>query len=246
MTIHKAKEQPQMNIIVCDDNEKDRKTLIELLQDYEQSNNQSFNITEYTLGTELCNNIDTLHNCELIFLDINMSDTDGLKTAANIRNFYPKIPIVLVTAYMNYALDGYKVKASRFLLKDDLANTINECMDDLIAEIQKNNRILEFPFVEGSMKLYVDEIIYIETDGHKNLFHIGIKTYSIYKKLDELTAQLQTYGFIRIHKSYLVNMRYILKINSYVVTLQNGKKLSVPRSRYQEVKRQYTLYKGAE
>jgi DNA-binding LytR/AlgR family response regulator len=235
-----------MKIIVCDDNEKDRNTLIELLRDYEQNNNQSFNITEYTSGTALCNSIDTIHNCELIFLDINMSDIDGLKTAANIRNFYPQIPIVLVTAYMNYALDGYKVKASRFLLKDDLANTINECMDDLIAEIQKNNRILEFPFVEGSMKLYVDEIIYIETDGHKNLFHIGIKTYSIYKKLDDLTAQLQTYGFIRIHKSYLVNMRYILKINSYVVTLQNGKKLSVPRSRYQEVKRQYTLYKGAE
>jgi ABC-type metal ion transport system substrate-binding protein len=39
MTIHKVKEQPQMNIIVCDDNEKDRKTLMELLQDYEQSNN---------------------------------------------------------------------------------------------------------------------------------------------------------------------------------------------------------------
>jgi DNA-binding LytR/AlgR family response regulator len=118
-----------MNIIICDDNEKDRKTLIELLQDYEQNNNQSFNITEYTSGTELCNSIDTVHNCELIFLDINMSDIDGLKTAANIINSYPKIPIVLVTAYMNYALDGYKVKACRFLLKDDLANTINECMD---------------------------------------------------------------------------------------------------------------------
>jgi DNA-binding LytR/AlgR family response regulator len=127
-----------MKIIVCNDNEKDRKTLIELLRDYEQNNNQSFNITEYTSGTELCNSIDTIHNCELIFLDINMSDIDGLKTAANIRIFYPKIPIVLVTAYMNYALDGYKVNASRFLLKDDLSNTINECMDDLIAEIQKN------------------------------------------------------------------------------------------------------------
>jgi DNA-binding LytR/AlgR family response regulator len=104
---------------------------------------------------------------------------------------------------------------------------------------------MEFPFVEGSMKLYVDEIIYVETDGHKNLFHIGSKTYSIYKKLDELTIQLQDYGFVRIHKSYLVNMRYILKISSYAVTLQNGIKLSVPRARYQEVKRQFTLYKRA-
>ena len=83
---------------------------------------------------------------------------------------YPKLPVVLVTAYMNYALDGYKVKASRFLLKDNLADTIEECMDDLIAEINKNRRILEFRFVEGTIKLYADDIIYIETELHKNVF----------------------------------------------------------------------------
>ena len=72
---------------------------------------------------------------------------------------------MLVTAYMNYALDGYKVKASRFLLKDNLADTIEECMDDLIAEINKNRRILEFRFVEGTIKLYADDIIYIQGYG---------------------------------------------------------------------------------
>ena len=73
---------------------------------------------------------------------------DGLKTAMRIKEKYPKLPVVLVTAYMNYALDGYKVKASRFLLKDNLADTIEECMDDLIAEINKNRRILVFTFTE--------------------------------------------------------------------------------------------------
>lgn len=66
-----------------------------------------------------------------------MQGMDGLKTAMRIKEKYPKLPVVLVTAYMNYALDGYKVKASRFLLKDNLADTIEECMDDLIAEINK-------------------------------------------------------------------------------------------------------------
>lgn len=53
-----------------------------------------------------------------------MQGMDGLKTAMRIKEKYPKLPVVLVTAYMNYALDGYKVKASRFLLKDNLADTI--------------------------------------------------------------------------------------------------------------------------
>ena len=115
-----------------------------------------------------------------------MQGIDGLKTAKKIKEKYPTPLVVLVTAYMNYVLDGYKVKASHFLLKDNLADTIEECMDDLIAEIKKNSKILEFHFVEGIIKLHIDDIIYIETQRHKNVFYTEKGTFQIYKKLDEL------------------------------------------------------------
>ena len=167
-------------------------------------------------------------------------------SAMRIKEKYPKLPVVLVTAYMNYALDGYKVKASRFLLKDNLADTIEECMDDLIAEINKNRRILEFRFVEGTIKLYADDIIYIETELHKNVFYTEKGTFQIYKKLDELENEFKDMGFVRAHLSFLVNMKYITKISSYVMTLTTGKKIPVPKARYAQVKREYMLYKGEE
>ena len=235
-----------MNIIICDDSPKDRKILIELLQNYAQERNECFEITEHDSGLRLCEDEASLQKCQLVFLDINMEDMDGLKTAMKIKEEYPKLPVVLVTAYMNYALDGYKVKASRFLLKDNLAETIGECMDDLIAEIQKNSRILEFPFVEGTIKLHADDIIYIETARHKNIFYTEKGCYSIYRKLDELETELKDMGFVRIHLSYLVNMRYIAKISSYILTLTIGKEISVSKSRYAQVKRQYMLFKGEE
>jgi len=92
----------------------------------------------------------------------------------------------------------------------------------------------------------VDDIIYIETSKHKNVFYTAGETYSIYKKMDELEAELAGMGFVRIHQSFLINMKYIERIRSYVMILTTGKEISVPKSRYQEVKRQYTLYKGAE
>ena len=150
-----------MNIIICDDRIDDRKNLSDLLSDYGEKKNYEFAITEYDSGEQLCEEQSALEACQLLFLDINMQGMDGLKTAMRIKEKYPKLPVVLVTAYMNYALDGYKVKASRFLLKDNLADTIEECMDDLIAEINKNRRILEFRFVEGTIKLYADDIIYM-------------------------------------------------------------------------------------
>ena len=235
-----------MKIAVCDDDKKDREALISLLREYEQSRGKGFDIEEYDSGEVLLENNAALQDCQIIFLDINMARLSGLEAAVAIKNLYPKILIVLVTAYMNYALEGYKVKASRFLVKDDLSLTITECMDALVDEIEQETQIMEFPFVEGNIKLKVSDIIYIETAKHKNVFYTKESSYSIYKKLDEIENELQSFGFVRVHLSFLVNMRYVRKISSYVMTLTTGKEISVPKARYAEVKKQYTLYKGVE
>ena len=157
----------------------------------------------------------------------------------------PAIHVILVTACMNYALDGYKVKASRFLLKEDLEQTLGECMDDILKEIGQESQTITLDFVEGKIQLRADEIIYIETNKHKNVFYTQNRVLNIYKKMDELEEALRGMGFLRIHQSFLINMRYIVKISSYLMTLTTGKEISVPKSRYPEVKRQYTLFKTA-
>ena len=210
-----------MKIAICDDSREDRDALRALLE----ACGHGFEIREYGSGAELYADMGYVRECGIVFLDINMEGMDGLEAAGKIKAECPKVHIVLVTAYVNYALDGYKVKASRFLLKDDLEQTLPECLDDILRE---------------------DDIIYIETSRHKNVFYTAGETYSIYKKMDELEVELAGMGFVRIHQSFLINMRYIGKLGSYVMVLTTGKEISVPKSRYPEVKRQYTLFKGAE
>ena len=235
-----------MNIIICDDCKEDRVFLGRLLREYEKSKSEQFNIMEYASGMRIFEDQDVLSSSQIVFLDINIEEQDGLKTARKIKELYPDIYIVLVTAYMSYSLEGYKVKASRFLLKDDLEHTIGECMDSLMEELHKKDCYVEFSFVEGQIRLQTDEIIYIETAKHKNVFYTKKQAYTIYKKMDELEEELGCFGFARVHQSFLVNMRYIEKISSYVLRLITGKEISVPKSRYQEVKRKFALYKGAE
>ena len=235
-----------MNIIICDDCKEDRIFLGRLLREYEKSKSEQFNIMEYASGMRIFEDQDVLSSSQIVFLDINIEEQDGLKTARKIKELYPDIYIVLVTAYMSYSLEGYKVKASRFLLKDDLEHTIGECMDSLIEELHKKDCYVEFSFVEGQIRLQTDDIIYIETAKHKNVFYTKKQAYTIYKKMDELEEELGCFGFARVHQSFLVNMRYIEKISSYVLLLINGKEISVPKSRYQDVKRAFALYKGAE
>lgn len=231
-----------MKIAICDDRENDRSALKVLLEAY----GHDFEIREYESGKSLCRDMDYIRECGIVFLDINMDGMDGLKAASQIKAECPKVHVVLVTSYVNYALDGYKVKASRFLLKDDLEQTLQECVDDILREILQEERVMEFGFVEGNVRLKVDDIIYIETSKHKNVFYTQKQTFSIYKKMDELEEELKGMGFVRIHQSFLINMKYIERISSYVMILTTGKKISVPKSRYPAVKRQYTLFKGAE
>ncbi len=109
--------------------------------------------------------------------------------------------------------------------------------------IAKESRTVQFPFVEGETILKVDDIIYIETNKHKNVFYTKQGNYSIYRKLNELEEELAGLDFVRIHQSFLVNMQYVEKISSYIMRLTTGEELSVPKSRYQKVKKEYSLYK---
>ncbi|MEZ3490770.1 MAG: LytTR family DNA-binding domain-containing protein [Lachnospiraceae bacterium] len=237
-----------MKIAVCDGRREDRTRVRELLEAYQQESGSEIKhleIREYASGAALCADDEFLQSCKLLFLDINMEAMEGLRTARQIKEKYPAIHVILVTACMNYALDGYKVKASRFLLKEDLEQTLGECMDDILKEIGQESQTITLDFVEGKIQLRADEIIYIETNKHKNVFYTQNRVLNIYKKMDELEEALRGMGFLRIHQSFLINMRYIVKISSYLMTLTTGKEISVPKSRYPEVKRQYTLFKTA-
>ena len=108
-----------MKIAVCDDSREDRDALRALLE----ACGYDFEIKEYSSGAELYADMGYVRKCGIVFLDINMEGMDGLEAAGKIKAECPKVHIVLVTAYVNYALEGYKVKASRFLLKDDLDAT---------------------------------------------------------------------------------------------------------------------------
>lgn len=233
-----------MRIAVCDDCYEDRQRIKGLIEEYSRQNGYRMEIEEYSSGVELCSDMKALKEYMMIFLDVNMEQVNGLETARRIKDIYPDVLIILVTELLSYAVDGYRVKASRFLVKDDLESTLWECMDELLEEQKRKCQKASFAFVEGTIELEIQKIIYIETERHKNIFYTTDAVYGLYKKLDEIEEEMIPFGFVRVHRSFLVNMRYIEKISSYLMQLTTGKEISVPKSRYPYVKREYAVYKG--
>lgn len=234
-----------MRIAVCDDEKFYREKVTALLQKYLSDHQLDSVIDIFCSGEEFLSQSSNAVKYDVVFMDINMEQTDGIETAMRIRAFQSNTYIVFVTAFIKYALDGYKVNAVRYIMKDTLDAAISECMDAILQKMQL--RQISFCFIEGEKKLYTDNLLYVESKKHKSVFcyqEEQLTKYQIYEKLDDIEKILDSVGFLRIHKSYLVNMRHIRKISNYIAELSTGEELPIPRIRYQAVKQKFVEYKG--
>ena len=234
-----------LQIAICDDEQFYIKKIQKLLEGYLGSRELQYELHLFLSGEEFLRQCENSVKFDIVFLDINMNEIDGIQTATQIRSFHSDTYIVFVTAFIDYALEGYKVNAVRYLMKDTLDLAIEECMTAILQKMQIAQ--VTFTFLEGEKKLYTDNILYVESRGHKSIFHYmeeGAVTYQVYDKLDSVENKLEGCYFLRIHKSYLVNMKHIRKVSNYTAFLDTGEELPIPRLRFQTVKEAFVDYKG--
>ena len=235
-----------LQIAICDDEQFYREKMQKLLEEYLKKRELQYTLHLFFSGEEFLKQCENSVKYDIVFLDINMEQIDGIQTAKRIRSFYSDTYIVFVTAFIDYALEGYKVNAVRYLMKDTLDLAMEECMTAILQKMRIAQ--VTFIFMEGEKRLYTDNILYVESRGHKSIFHYmeeGMVTYQIYDKLDSVERKLEGCNFLRTHKSYLVNMKHIRKVSNYAVFLDTGEELPIPRLRFQTVKEAFVDYKGA-
>ena len=106
---------------------------------------------------------------------------------------------------------------------------------------------VEFAFKEGLRKISLNRLLYIESNLHRLEFYIMedyLKKYTLQGTLNKLEAKLEGNNFLRVHQSYLVNMRFIKSISRYKVVLGNHIELDIPRARYKYVQEKFITYRG--
>lgn len=236
-------------IAVCDDETYFQNCIKEILMTYQKEKGVLFEIDIFSSGAELISLGINLAQYKIVFLDINMSELDGILTAKEIRKISNAIFIVFVTAFVNYSLEGYKVDAIRYILKhnENLTATVYECMDAIFEKMNYKITWKEIRFLERCKKVPLDRILYIESKLHKLEFFImedRLEKYTLYETLDKIEKDFAENNFIRIHQSFLINMKYISNIKRYCLTLNNGAAFHIPRARYKKVEAAFITYKG--
>lgn len=168
---------------------------------------------------------------DLIFQDICMPGMDGVEAAALLRERGYNGEIVFLTNQYDRAIDGYDVQAFHFIVKERASDEEFERIFLSVAD-QIQNMTTEYITFQGigeSRNIPIKDIGYFSINRRIITVHYGNETFDFYSSMEKVEATMLEYGFLRLQRSYLVNIDYINDFTSESVTLKDGSKVSLSR-----------------
>lgn len=242
----------KLKILIADDEKPARKKILSFLQNIESD----FDLIESENGIETAEKI-LNEKPNLVFLDIQMPGMTGFEVIEQIG--VENMPsVIFVTAYDQYAINAFEVNAIDYLLKPfdkerfakslnkakgqiDLQNKRNDAVKDLLNEIKKDKKPIERIMVNVGSKysfVNISEILFVSAAEKYVELNTAKGKYLLRQTMNNLEEELDQNKFVRIHRSYIINIEQIKEIQpwshgDYIVLLKNGEKLSMSR-RYKD------------
>lgn len=225
-------QEMDYRIAVCDDEPVFIERIRQILLDCE--------IQGYTDSGKLLQVLEGGSRYDVIFLDIAMPGLDGIGLAREIRELDEDVIIVFVTGRVEFMQTGYEVRAFRYLLKEQMETGLPAIWTDIERELAgRRDQYFVFEFNRQSYRYACREIVYFESSLRRIILHARSGTAVLYGNLDEIEAEHPS--FVRIHKSFLVNPRYIRTLSVGNVITVDGEALPVSRRYKQRVERLLNL-----
>lgn len=227
-----------MKIGICEDQEGERTCLKELLLQYSQEQCCCVEVEEFSSGEELLAAF-APHTYSLLFLDVYMGDLNGLETAEAIRKLDPECLLVFVTASRDHAVEGFGVEALHYLLKPIGMEQVQEVFRRGAAVLQSAMQCITFMADRMPMRIPLRAIAYIEVYDKTCFIYTGQQCMKTYMTLEELEQQLDKSIFLRCHRSYIVNMRYIVNVEDADFVLGSAVRIPIAKAKKAAIKKQY-------
>ena len=157
----------------------------------------------------------TLESCDLLFLDINLPDGDGLALA---RSLSGKVQIIFTTAYSEHAVEGFNLNATDYLLKPIEFSRFQAAVDKALHQLEEEkDRFIYLKEGRSLIKCDLHEVSYIKgmeeylywNSAERNIITLG--------SLAEYAQELESRDFVRVHRSFIVNLNKVEAINTKTI-----------------------------
>lgn len=203
-----------LSIGICDDDRENRLSLRWLLENSLENQKIDHVIYEFSSGETLLLWMEKHRNeIDLLFLDIEMGNINGMETARQLRANHNTLQIVFVTGFADYVFEGYGVDALGYLMKPVKREQLETIISrTLTKRCRDADQIYACHNGDSWYRIPHKEILYFASDRRKVSCITQERSYSFYGKLDEVEQELVGAGFVRIHQRYLVRVDAIRQV----------------------------------
>ncbi|MEG0546913.1 MAG: LytTR family DNA-binding domain-containing protein [Oscillospiraceae bacterium] len=230
-----------LKIAVCDDNPEFLSSIVKMIEDNFKG---EYTLTKHNNAFSLVDYIDFClgGNVNIVITDIQMDVQNGISAAKEIKGKYPHIEFIFVTAYTEYIQDAFDVDPVYYIIKPVNPEDLIKALEKAVHIVEKSQKNVIVINCDGDLVgIKIDEIRYIKSDKRIVKIFENRETYEVRMKIGDLEKSLPK-NFIRTHQSYIVNMDMIKKIGGSEISLYNGDKIPISRSKHQEVKENFLSY----
>ncbi len=240
-----------LRVLLCDDDELFLDRVKSRVEAFLSSQGERFEIRAHTDTSLIADR--ELALCDLALLDVDLAtpEDDGIALARRLRAFRQDAVLIFVTNYVEFAPAGYEVNAFRYILKQNLDRDLRSYLEQALEQLKKRSETYKIQVDGRIIDLPLDQIERFEIQKHCVEIYVrdarpgGKGTiYRIRGSLSEIEAALGERGFLRIHKSCLVNMRFLVRLSSQGAELDNGTVLRVSEKMYNDIKKKYLAWRG--
>lgn len=230
----------QMKIAICDDDEKDRKLMRELICEYLDMHNYHIRIDEYHTGEAfLAGNISEYN---LVILDIFMGELNGIETAKKLVADNPDTHIVFCSTSNAYAAESYDVSAMRYFIKPVSREKLFATLDRFF-HIHTSLRTLTVKQNRMDESVYLADILWVEADGHRSILHTRKGELVTRTPFAQICEQLMDADFVKPIRYALVSLQYTTAIPTDVFHLTDGTEIPISRDQRAAMKKAFSDYK---
>lgn len=228
-----------LTIAICDDNENQIKQLRRLLDEWSIDKPFAISIDEYISAENFLFNYPD-NPCDLLLLDIEMKQLNGMELAKKLRLEGDILPIVFITGYSEYISEGYEVEALHYLLKPVDKQKLFTVLDRYIKRHTPENEIT-VKCEDKTIHISPDVIICCEAVGKNTHIHTREQVLICESGIGNFSKNLSS-DFISCHRSYIVNLRYVRSIGKTEITLDSGENIPLSRRLYKDVNEKFIRF----
>lgn len=238
-----------VRIAICDDEAAEAALVKTYITEYtaKKEHPSDISIDTYTSSVELSENICFGKEYDFYILDILMPDLNGIQLADQIRGKQNRAVIIFLSSSDDFFPQAFDVYAFQYQIKPLNKEKFYEILDRAFSLFAKETRHFLFSAKEGNVRIPYSQITYVELADRMVTIYLsdGRSEQSAYLRgsFEELMEPLlKNKHFLQPHKSFIVNLSYVRRLDAQSFELMNGKSIPVSRKRSSDIKRAYTDY----